>query len=135
MSENEINVRNSLLGGQIGALVNYQFSRDVYIQGFIRASGFANFIELTTFADTNQTDPIEGVFRRDQSAFIGEVGGKMYWDVIPGSMSFFGGYEATWLDDVAVAPAQVVDGLLPTEIVAGDTPFFHAVTFGLQFRQ
>ena len=134
-SENELSVRNSMLGGQVGALINHQVSRDIYVQGFIRAGGYANFIEMRTFADTNQTDPQGGLFRRDQSAFIGEVGGKIFCDVIPGTMSGFVGYEATWLDDVAVAPAQAVNGLLPTEIIAGDTPFFHAISFGMQFRR
>ena len=110
-------------------------SRDIFIESFIRAGGFANFIELTTFSDSTLSDPTNAVFRRDQSAFIGEVGGKVYWDLIPGLMSVFGGYEATWLDDVAVAPAQAAGGLLPTEIIAGDTPFYHAATFGLRFRR
>ena len=135
LSDNELSTRNLLLGGQFGGQFNFQLSRSVYAQGFIRVGGYANFIELRTFGDTSLTDGVDGLFRRNQSAFVGEVGGKLFWDIIPQRVSIFTGYEATWLDDVAVAPAQTAGGLLPTEIVAGDTPFFHAITVGLQFRR
>lgn len=133
-SENTIETRNPLLGGQIGALINYQVSRDIYFQGFIRAGGYLNFTELRTTADTSLTDETIAVLRRNEGSFIGEVGGKAYIDVIPGLFSGFVGYEATWLDNVALAPAQA-SSLTPETITTGVTPFFHAVTFGLQFRR
>ena len=71
---------------------------------------------------------------RNVGSFVGEVGGKVYFDAIPGSLSFFLGYEATWIDNVALAPVQA-QTLTPTEIITGVTPFFHAVTFGAQYRR
>ena len=133
-SENSIETRNPLLGGQIGALLNFQISRDLYFQGFIRAGGYVNFLELRSTAETTLTDETIDVLRRNTGSFVGEVGGKAYFDLIPGAFSGFVGYEATWLDDIALAPAQATT-LTPTEIVTGVTPFFHAVTFGLQFRR
>ena len=133
-TENKIETRNPLLGAQIGGLFNFQVSRDIYFQGFIRAGGYVNFLELRTTADTSLSDVSIATIRRNTGSFVGEVGGKAYFDVIPGLFSGFVGYEATWLDDIAIAPAQATT-LTPSEIVTGVTPFFHAVTFGLQFRR
>lgn len=133
-SENSIDTRNALLGGQFGALINVPISRDLYINGFIRSGGYLNFTELTSFNGTNVADPVSNSITRNVGSFVGEVGGKVYFDAIPGSLSFFLGYEATWIDNVALAPVQA-QTLTPTEIITGVTPFFHAVTFGAQYRR
>lgn len=133
-SDNSIETRNALLGGQVGALINIPISRDIYINGFIRSGGFLNFVEMRTVADTTASEPIANTIRRNTGSFVGEAGGKVYFDAIPGSLSFFLGYEATWIDNVALAPVQA-QTLTPTEITTGVTPFFHAVTFGAQYRR
>ena len=134
LSENTIETRNPLLGAQVGALINYQISRDIYAQGFVRAGGYVNFTELRTTADTNLTDETITLLRRNSSSFVGEVGGKIYVDMIPGLFSGFVGYEATWIDSVALAPAQALNPT-PDAIFSRVTPFFHALTFGVQFRR
>ena len=134
LSTNTIETRNPMLGGQIGALIHYPVSRDIFVQGFIRTGGYLNFTELRTFADTNLMDEVTIHLRRNTGSFVGEVGGKVYMDLIPGLLSGFSGYEATWIDNVALAPAQA-GTLSPDAIVTKVTPFFHALTFGLQFRR
>ncbi|MEM9413684.1 MAG: hypothetical protein AAGA30_21430, partial [Planctomycetota bacterium] len=133
-SENNLEVDNTLLGGQIGALINYPISRDIYVHGFIRAGGYANFMDLLAEGDTSLTDPTSISLNRTDAAFVGETGGKIYYDVIPGIMAGFVGYEATWIDNVALAPTNATT-LTPTEIVSGVTPFYHAITFGVNWRR
>ncbi len=133
-TENTIGTRNSMLGAQIGALINVPISRDIYINGFIRSGGYVNFVEMRTSAVTSLAEETNNTFRRNDHSFVGEVGGKVYFDVLPGILSFFGGYEATWFDGVALAPVQA-QTLTPTEIITEETPFFHAVTFGAQYRR
>lgn len=133
-TENTFETRNALLGAQIGALVNIPISRDIYINGFIRSGGYVNFVELRTAGNNTLVDPTSDTLRRNTHSFVGEVGGKIYCDIIPGLFSIFGGYEATWLDNVALAPVQA-QSLTPTRIITEETPFFHSVTFGAQFRR
>ena len=66
----------------------------------------------------------------DQSteAFLGEVGGKVHFDLIPNCLSAYAGYEATWIDGIALAPANV--GNLGPAVITQNTSFWHAITFG-----
>ena len=133
-TENEFETTNNLLGMQIGALFNFPVSRDIYLNGFIRTGAYANWMELNVFADTTLSDPIFQEFDRSTSSFVAEVGGKLFYDLIPGCLAGFAGYEATWIDQVALAPAQATT-LEPDGIYSRTTPFFHAILFGLQFRR
>lgn len=133
-TENEFETSNNMIGMQIGALLGVPISRDIYLNGFIRTGVYANFMELDVFADTTLTDASFQQFDRSTSSFVAEVGGKLFYDLIPGCLAGFAGYEATWIDQVALAPAQA-QTLQPNQIFSRNTPFFHAVTFGCQFRR
>ena len=133
-SENSIETTNNLVGAQIGALMNFPISRDIYLNGFIRTGVYGNFMRLDAISDTSLTDESFQRIERSTSAFVAEIGGKLFVDLLPGHLSGFTGYEATWLDAVALAPAQALT-LEPTGINSRNTPFFHALTFGLQYRR
>lgn len=133
-SENSIETTNNLVGAQIGALMNLPISRDIYFNGFIRTGVYGNFMRLDTSAETSLTDVTTQRIEESTSAFVAEVGGKLFVDFVPGSLSGFTGYEATWLDAVALAPVQALT-TEPTSINTRNTPFFHALTFGIQYRR
>ena len=122
---------NSLLGLQAGLEFNIPLSQAVYVQSFIRAGGYYNPTEVTT----STSDTITAATTFDQQtkstgSFLGEVGGRLYVDIIPNCVATYAGYEATWIDGVAVAPAQVLSTGL-TGVETANTPFFHAFTFGI----
>ena len=133
-TENRFETANNLIGAQVGALMNFPISRDLYLNGFIRTGVYGNFMRLDVDADTSLTDPTFQRFERSTSSFVAEVGGKLFVDLLPGCLSGFTGYEATWMDAVALAPVQA-QTLEPTGINTRNTPFFHAITFGLQYRR
>jgi hypothetical protein len=133
-TSNSFDTRNSLVGAQIGALITCQLTRDIFFQGSIRTGGYGNFVELTTAASTSIMEEQVFTISDETASFIGEVGGKLYVDLIPGCLAGFVGYEATWIDGIALAPAQA-STLSPTTIVTEVTPFFQAINVGLQFRR
>lgn len=124
---------NALIGLQVGFDINCPISNSLYLNGFIRTGGYANPTEVTTTVSDTVT-PASTIYQETKStgSFLGEVGGRMYCDIVPTSAAVYVGYEATWIDGVALAPAQ----LLPTEnsgVETANTPFFHAITFGFSF--
>ena len=52
------------------------------------------------------------------------------WTFLPNCISGYVGYEATWIDGIALAPANVT--LVGGAIDTNNTSFFEAVTFGMQ---
>jgi hypothetical protein len=133
LTENEIHTRNPMIGIQIGGEFNMPISRDIYVNGFIRSSGMSNFTELQTREITTITDEVLREETKQTGTFIGEVGGRIYTDLIPNCLSGFIGYEATWIDGVALAPTQG-DFATTGAVFTGVTPFFQAITFGLRYR-
>jgi len=131
-----IDTKNPLFGAQVGAELVFPVSRDVYTTGFIKVGGFGNEAQLNT--DTKlfvlATETTVSEFRNDRShgAFVGEVGGRVNFDIVPGTLSLYGGYEATWIDGVALAPAQLATGL--TSVQVSNTTFFHGAVFGASMR-
>ena len=104
--------------------------------GFIRTGGYYNPTKVRT---SNQAGlvgiPPEELLRTEATkstgSFLAEVGGKLYLDFAP-NCSLFAGYEATWIDGVALAPPSF---LTPEtgEVETANTLFMHAVTFGMRF--
>ena len=131
-------VRNSMYGLQGGLEFNVPISNSFYVQGYGRFGGYVNPVELTITQVTNLPGSVATTteFNTTGGAFIGEVGGRLYYDILPNMFSAFVGYEATWIDGAAVAPAQflsVGNTTAPT-IDTTNTPFFHALTVGLNYK-
>ena len=129
-----IETKNPMIGLQIGAELNKPMTQRTYIHGFIKAGGFLNPTRFTSVTQDNffgVTD--DTTVDKSTGAMLAEVGGKVYHEVVPNCISCFVGYEATWLDGVAVAPAQFLTVGGPLTVQTNNTPFFHAVTFGFKF--
>ncbi len=125
---------NALIGLQTGLELNIPMNRYFYVNSFIRAGGYMNPTEVTTsVSDTVSTVETQTSQTKSTGSFLGEVGGRLYVDIVPNSVSSYVGYEATWIDGVALAPAQLIT-TGATGIQTGNTPFFHAISFGLNFN-
>lgn len=134
-ARSDFEATNVLIGGQAGLEFNKPITNTFYINGFIRAGGYFNPTEVT-FTDVDTLTPVVvNSLTKSTGSFLGEVGGRAYFDIVPNCVSCYGGYEATWIDGIALAPAQILTTTVPPSIDTSNTMFFQAVTFGLRFTR
>ena len=129
-TDNLFSTRNAMIGGQIGMELNIPVNRAIYVSSFIRAGGYGNPVRSSTRALTTITTPTTTTNYKTTGTFIGETGGKIHFQVIPDVVGGFVGYEATWIDGIALAPVQAFS-TGQTGVITSTTPFFHAVIFGV----
>ncbi len=129
---------NGLIGLQAGLDLRYQVAQQIYTTGFIKTGGYYNPTEVTSSLESF-TDGIpfdsepETRATKSTGSFLAEVGGRVYVDLYEDSISAYAGYEATWIDGIALAPTAFLnDGSAGVE--TANTLFFHAVTFGLRMN-
>lgn len=128
-----LSTTNSAVGWQIGLEYNQPINRDFYLQGFVRTSGMFNSASVQRITDDNVSDAVVDRRTKDTGMFIGTAGGRAYFGIIPGHLHSFVGYEGTWVDGVAVAPAQFLNQSTIETLPTANTIFWHALTFGLRF--
>jgi hypothetical protein len=129
---------NSLIGLQIGLEFTVPLAQSFYAEGFIRGGGFYNPTEVSSatqdLAGGQFIDPPFLGPRNTSSSesLLGEVGGRLFFDLVPDAISGYVGYEATWIDGIALAPAQLfaTAGTVDTS----NTLFYQGVTFGLRMK-
>lgn len=130
-----IQARNQMYGLQGGLDLNFPIFQRFSLNGFARLGGYAN----PTRVSTTTSDNFSGITTTTEQTlstgtFIGEIGGRLVGHVIPGRVNWFVGYEATWIDGVALGSAQFLvangTGAIDTE----NTPFFHALMFGFGYN-
>ncbi len=134
LSENTTAISNSAIGGTIGLEVNLPLAHMISFQGHVKASGLANQGRMTR-TEFNNLDDLFLEDRIDKSGgmFIGQVGGRLYFDLAANRVSTYVGYEANWLDGVANAPSQDF-AVFGRELKLSNTIFWHTIHFGLRFR-
>ena len=127
-----IEATNGLIGLQCGLEFNVPLTNAIYINGFGRFGGYMNPTEvhlgsLNDFSGvtTNETSS------KSTGSFLGEIGGRLYMDIVPNCVATYVGYEATWIDGIALAPAQALT-VGDTSVQTANTPFFNAATFGVK---
>lgn len=131
-----VDAKNPLLGAQVGAELDFQLTQNINIQGFIKAGGYENFSSASIFQATTGFDDTESDRQKSAGSFVGEVGGRAYFIVLPGSCSFYAGYEAMWIDNVALAPVQFITvNNANNDVILGVTPFIHGAVFGFEFHR
>ena len=127
-SQNDTRTTSSMIGAQIGGEFRMQLSQSIFVRTHGKFAGFANRIE---FSDNfSNSAGFASFTERDQTvaSFIGEVGGRVIHDIVPGALQSYVGYEASWLglsgDDegVGAGPAAVDN--------QGDAIFIHQILFG-----
>ena len=129
---------NGLIGLQAGLDLRYQLSQQIHATGFIRTGGYYNPTEVSSttssFTDGALFDS-ELPTRETKStgSFLAEVGGRVYVDLYEDAVSAYVGYEATWIDGIALAPvAFTSDGTGGVD--TANTLFLNAITFGLRMN-
>ena len=129
---------NGLIGLQAGLEITIPISRYVYGETFIRGGGYYNPTEVSRttqqLAAGQFIDPVLNVSRETKStgSFLGEIGGRLFFDFVPDAVSGYVGYEATWIDGIALAPAQL---LTPIDTVdTANTLFYQAINFGVRMK-
>ncbi|MCH2183347.1 MAG: hypothetical protein MK108_15215 [Mariniblastus sp.] len=136
-TNNQFKTSNSLIGGQVGFDITLPVGQNFICTGFVRTGAYGNPVvaksKLTTFGPIGpQGDQATIKQEKGIGSFVGEVGGTLYYQIVPNVCSSFVGYEATWIDGVALAPTQALS-VGETEPVTNNTPFWHAINFGLRF--
>ena len=129
---NDVTTKNRMIGFQVGGEYDVQMTRDIHIHSFLKAGAYSNATSFTNKTDTTLAISPQSEQRRSVGSFLGEVGVRGHMDIIPSVLSVFVGYEANWLDGVALAPVQLLNPNAP--INTATTPFFHGATFGVQAR-
>jgi len=135
---NTLAADNGLIGLQAGLEITLPLTRYIYGETFIRGGGFYNPTEVSTGSQLitggEFLDPedIGQRFTKSTGSALGEVGGRLFVDFVPGTLSGYVGYEATWIDGIALAPAQVASTGIGVD--TANTLFFQAVTFGCRMQ-
>jgi hypothetical protein len=131
---------NNIIGLQAGLNVDYQLTQWFKLKGFIRTGGYVNptkvYFNNTQSAAGDTAELASFQLNKSTGTFLAETGGRIYVDLRPGAVQLYGGYEATWIDGVALAPTQYltvdVDGNRTDTVQTANTLFMHAITFGLR---
>lgn len=127
---------NILLGGQTGFEFNLPVNQSVWANAYIRAGGYFNPTEVNQSVanNTSLAPPITNTATENTGSFMAEVGGRVYVDLLPNAATLYVGYEANWIDGIALAPAQLLTDFTTNGIETTTTPFFHAVTAGIRVQ-
>jgi hypothetical protein len=132
-TDDVIETSNSAIGGQVGLEYNMPLAQTVYVQGFIKVAGLGNATKVDRVSSTTLNSEISSRDTKGIATFVGQAGGRVYFELLPRHLHTYAGYEATWIDGVAVAPPQFLStGTDP--VVTANTIFWHAITFGLRFQ-
>ena len=129
---------NNLYGFQIGADGKI-FERGRFsIDGLVKAGIFDNNAEESTGVSTIKI-PRPSSASTNHAAFVGETGLQCKYQVTKRLM-LKAGYEAIWLQGVALAPGQIQETYMPTYDVAqalgvncNSGVFYHGATAGLEY--
>ena len=121
---------NPLVGLQFGGEYRTPLGANLWANGFVKGGIYGNNAQsqITTNAAGISIPGFAG--EKAVAGFVGEIGGSIHYDIVPGTMSAYASYEATWLDGVALAPAQL--GTFGSGTVhSSSTPFFHGLGLGV----
>jgi hypothetical protein len=125
----DANVDNHLYGGQIGMNVAFINTCRFSIEGVMKAGVFCNYSDLTmSVLDTRGYGD-----KTTHTAALGEIG-LMGIVQVTDHLSLRGGYQAMWLDGIAIAGDQI-ENVNPTnpKPYMGGTLFYHGATAGVEF--
>jgi len=134
VSDESVKAKNVLMGFQGGLELNRPIADGLYFSTYIKGGGYFNptkaeYASRLGNVTTASTEVTDGT-----ASFLGEVGGRLVWDFVPNAISGYAGYEATWIDGIALASTQVlrVASGESLAIHTSNTEFFHGVVFGLR---
>jgi hypothetical protein len=132
--------KNNLYGFQIGADATLFERGRLSIGGVLKTGVFNNHVDETTAVSIYRVLFLESA-STNHCAFLGETGVQAKYQVTE-RLAFKAGYEAIWLQGVALAPAQIADTYShitpPVSVQAigvncGSGVFYHGATVGLEY--
>ncbi|MGD0517212.1 MAG: BBP7 family outer membrane beta-barrel protein [Thermoguttaceae bacterium] len=126
------NTKNNLYGFQIGADGKILERGCFSIDGLVKAGIFGNQAEQTTAVGLNEN---QGVYSSstNHTAFLGELGLQCKYQVTQ-SLTLRAGYEAMWLQGVALAPGQIQESNVDQFGVNSNSGvFYHGATAGFEY--
>jgi hypothetical protein len=131
--------RNSMIGLQIGLEYNLPITQDIYFQMTGRTGLFANTASVTRSASplrqASSFNANEFVTRDENSdtgeAWLAEFSVRGYVDVVPNRVSCYAGYDLLFIDEIALAPDQVVS---PDVVDTSGELFARGLTFGVKMN-
>jgi hypothetical protein len=129
---------NNLYGLQIGANAKVFERGRFLIDGQIKVGGYVNHAEEATGVSIFKVVRPSSA-STNQVAFVGEVGLQGNY-LITKRLSLTVGYEALWLNGVALAPGQIQETYSTSSAIvtalginSGSSVLFHGATVGLQY--
>jgi hypothetical protein len=128
------NTKNNLFGFQIGA-EGVILDRGCFsIDGVLKAGVFGNHAEQSVAAHNSN---VMDVFTAstNHTSFLGEIGLMCKYQVTS-QMTLRAGYEALWLQGVALAPAQIQESNVLADqigINSNNGVLYHGATAGFEF--
>ena len=131
-TNNTIDTNNPLIGGQIGLEWDFLLTRDLFVSSFIKVGGFANNARATLTSETTIQDLLEERRTKNTGSFVGELGGRLNFNILGPAFTGFVGYQAMWIDGVALAPTQFINVNSNGALFVENTPSFHGAVFGIQ---
>ncbi len=132
--------RNYMPGFGIGLECRRPIIRDIFFVGGIKGSLLANFASTSTVSTGTLFlgNSISTTLFEDSlthAAGLLELNARFHYDISPGNVSLYAGYEAFWMDGVAVAPAQLLQAFSPqSELSTSNTTFVHGLALGMMIR-
>ncbi|MFZ5833465.1 MAG: hypothetical protein ACOY3P_25545 [Planctomycetota bacterium] len=124
--------RNDLYGFQTGVLYIVDYFDPIRFDAVLKAGIYSSQITRESVAPTiPDVAPGSSVSDKlSRAAFIGEIGIRATWEVF-NHVGATVGYEAMWIDGVALAPDNFS---YVGSIQTGQTPFFHGGFAGVEAR-
>ncbi|MDG2013227.1 MAG: hypothetical protein P8J33_06960 [Pirellulaceae bacterium] len=132
--------RNAMAGILLGLEIRRPLTRDIFFSGGVKGSLLSNFssTETTSTGTVVGGIPIQSTIFEDSknaAAGIYEITARLHYDISPGNVSCYAGYEAFWMDAVAIAPTQLFEAFdPPSQLNTSNTTFVHGISFGLMVR-
>jgi len=142
VTDQSIEAINNLIGLQAGLRFEKRMTQYFRSAAFIRTGGYFNPSRLVLGNTATVTDGLTGIdgsattvndLSKSTGSFLVELGGKVYMDLSPNA-ALFAGYEATWIDGIALAPPQFLNAATTGEVETANTLFFHSVTAGVRIN-
>lgn len=133
LNNSNLETTNSLIGLQAGIEFDRAINQVIHFTAYGKFGGYTNRTEFDQITTNNLvgTTPVVSSLGKSTGSFIGEVGGKLYMDIVPGAIQSFVGYEASWVDGIALAPAQAINFGDPNPMLeTANTLFYHQINFG-----
>ena len=128
------NTKNNLYGFQIGADGKIIDSCGFSIDGLVKAGIFGNRAEQISTVN-NDVFLTGGSASTTHTAFLGEVGVQCKYQATC-HLTLRAGYEAIWLQGIALAPAQIQESNVLTGefgINSNSGVFYHGATAGFEY--